>query len=47
MKCEQSGAKEDIAKYQLSSNSYNTAVELFTILAIPTIPTIPVKSEYI
>ena len=37
MKCEQSWEKEDIAKYQLSSNSYNTAVELLTILAIPTI----------
>ena len=37
VKCEQSGAKEDIAKYQLSSNSYNTAVELLTIQAIPTI----------
>ena len=37
VKCEQSWEKEDIAKYQLSSNSYNTAVELLTILAIPTI----------
>ena len=37
VKCEQSWEKEDIAKYQLSSNSYNTAAELLTILAIPTI----------
>ena len=37
VKCEQSREKEDIAKYQLSSDSYITAAALLTILAIPTI----------